>query len=828
MNREECQKTVPSAVDLAVHRELISLLFGSPSVPLINGLVALVTAGVLWRIIPRWIMLSWLAASLTLVLARLLLWSLFNKRRPPSGSLDPWAHRFVLATAVTGCVWGLVAATPFVVREPAYYLFAAYVIGGLGAGAAIRLSPHPPAFYVYIGTSVPPMALALFLRGQRVSIAMGGLLLAFIVVMILVGLENNRRLADFIRLKIEQEVLNTSLHQVTVDLTERQKILEEAQRLAHIGNWSFDLRTGVSTWSDELFRIFARDPALPPPAPAEFEGLLTRDSFAKVTQAVQSCMTGGPPFELDVELSLPSSSVGWVSMRGEVERAPTGEPVLVRGTSQDITARKIADALAREQESMFRSLVEQNMSAIFIVVEDGTIAYLNPAALRMFGFPHEGLAIGRPALAIVDPPDKTHAEADFAALLSGRESAIERSVTVRRVDGNPIDVLAKAATASFKGRPAIITVLMDITERRRAENQILKLNTQMAETLAALRRRESELTAVARLSDRLQSCRTVSDAYPIVVEMGAALFPQMSGSLSRMSAATPELVRVAAWGPEQFWSLPAFHEAECRALLTGLEFESEGSAPASHCQHLMAHRGNSSLCLPLKVQDKTRGLLSLVLAHGAVFDDATRQAIHSFADVVKLSLANLQLRDSLAEQASRDPLTGLFNRRYLMETLPREIRRAQRTGGPLTIAMLDIDHFKHFNDLYGHDAGDRVLTELASQFAGALRADDVACRYGGEEFLFLLPGCSLAAALQRMACISLQSRSKTLLHRGKSLPGTTFSVGLASLSESLSTSESLIAAADKAMYVAKRLGRDRMECFEASPSDAPSEAGPGN
>lgn len=553
MNARQNETQVPSTVDLEVHRELIRLLFGSPSVPLINGIVALVTAGVLWPIFPSWIALSWLIVLLVTVFVRLILWSHFNKRGPGAGGMDEWARRFTVATAVTGCLWGLVAASTFVASQPIYYVFAAFVVAGLSAGAAIRLSPHLPALYSFVGTAAPPMALCLLLRLQLISFAMGGLLLTFIAVMILVGRENHQRLAEYIRMKIEQEVLNANLQKITQDLKEQ---------------------------------------------------------------------------------------------------------------------------------------------------------------------------------------------------------------------------------------------------------------------IAEKRRRESDLTTIARLSDMLQSCRTITEAYPVIAESAATLFPMASGSLAILSAETGELQRVAAWGSQPAWSLPKFREGDCQALRSGLEYQSNRTEPDIQCGHLIAHRERPCLCLPLKEHGKTRGLVSLMVAEGSSFDDATREALHALAEVVKLSLANLQLHESLAEQAFRDPLTGLFNRRYLMETLPREVRRAQRRGSPLTIVLVDIDHFKRFNDVYGHDAGDLVLAELAAQFTATLRAEDVACRYGGEEFLFVLPDCDQAVAHHRMIGIATMIKKRSNVLRGERLPNTTLSVGLATLSDSLSTSELLITAADDAMYAAKRLGRNRVECFD--------------
>ena len=694
MDTGEYKGGASDSVDLSVHRELICLLFGSPSVPLVNGLVALVTAGILQQIFPLWITLAWLAAMLAIVAFRLVLWAKFGTGGNAPEDLDKWASRYTLATVVTGGLWGLVASTALVATEPIYYLFAAFVVAGLCAGAAIRLSPHPPAFYAYIFTSATPMVFFLLMLGRVIPIAMGGLMLTFIAVMILVGRENHQRLADYIRLKNEQVILNTELQQATFNLTKQ------------------------------------------------------------------------------------------------------------------ITEReKIALAL-EESSDRLRAIGDHALDAIIIADADSRVAYWNPAAERTFGFTARE-SMGRRIQDLVVPSrDKESVAQQIGRFASfGHDDVIGKTLrlTALRKDGTEFPADLSVSAMHLGGQWHTLGIVRDVSDQER--------------TLASLRRREFDLTAIATLSDQLQSCRTIAEGSPIIADHAAILFPMTCGSIAIVSAETKDLVQVSAWGSNVPSSLAQFREADCRALRENREFESAGSSIAEQCEHLLASQGKPSLCLPLKVQGKTIGLVNLILVEGNAFDDTTRQVLHSFADVVKLSLANLQLIDSLAEQAFRDPLTGLFNRRYLMETLPREVRRAQRRNTPLTIVMLDIDHFKQLNDTYGHDAGDFVLEDLAEQLTEALRIEDVACRYGGEEFLLLLPDCDLATARRRMKSISHKIKLKSNVFHGKILHGMTLSIGLAALSDGLSTGERLITAADKAMYVAKRMGRDRIECFEASPPE---------
>jgi diguanylate cyclase (GGDEF)-like protein/PAS domain S-box-containing protein len=183
----------------------------------------------------------------------------------------------------------------------------------------------------------------------------------------------------------------------------------------------------------------------------------------------------------------------------------------------------------------------------------------------------------------------------------------------------------------------------------------------------------------------------------------------------------------------------------------------------------------------------------------------------------ELAEVNARMLEVLREQAIRDPLTGLFNRQYLDETLMREIRRDRRRRAPFSVVMLDIDHFKIFNDTYGHAAGDEVLKELGKLLRDNVRASDIACRYGGEEFVVVLLDADQAAALPTVKRISLDIKRKQCVYRGQTLPGITVSAGLAQYPMHGTSAEELLRAADEAMYAAKNAGRDRIEVSSASP-----------
>jgi len=180
------------------------------------------------------------------------------------------------------------------------------------------------------------------------------------------------------------------------------------------------------------------------------------------------------------------------------------------------------------------------------------------------------------------------------------------------------------------------------------------------------------------------------------------------------------------------------------------------------------------------------------------------------AEHVALALANLRLRESLRTQSIRDPLTGLFNRRYMEESLDREFRRAERRGAPVGVIMLDIDHFNHFNNTFGHQAGDTLLHALGELLRTRVRAEDIACRYGGEEFVLIMPEASLDITAERAEVLRQEARELRVQQHGQSLGAVTISFGVAAFPEHGPTAEAVIRAADIALYRAKHAGRDQV------------------
>jgi diguanylate cyclase (GGDEF)-like protein len=187
-----------------------------------------------------------------------------------------------------------------------------------------------------------------------------------------------------------------------------------------------------------------------------------------------------------------------------------------------------------------------------------------------------------------------------------------------------------------------------------------------------------------------------------------------------------------------------------------------------------------------------------------------RDVSATLTEMLALSISNIKLRETLSTQSIRDPLTGLFNRRYMEESFPREISRAARKQDPIGVLMVDIDRFKTFNDLHGHPAGDAVLAELADFFRTGVRGGDIICRYGGEEFTLILPECSLEDAGKRATYLINEAKKMRISYGGQTIGPITLSAGVAAYPQHGVKPGELLRAADAALYRAKQEGRDRV------------------
>jgi diguanylate cyclase (GGDEF)-like protein len=325
-----------------------------------------------------------------------------------------------------------------------------------------------------------------------------------------------------------------------------------------------------------------------------------------------------------------------------------------------------------------------------------------------------------------------------------------------------------------------------------------------------------EIALLGDMSRQLKTCLTPEEAYTTISDFAQLIFPGGVGALYMLSPSQNLVEAVATWGEAASrQSEPVFAPDDCWALRSGQMHLVEEMRTGMLCRHVRstgAGESASYLCVPLMEQGSSLGVLYLWQSHplpesasenGSSQPEAAQERLTegkqylalTAAEHITLALANLKLREAVRNQAIRDPLTGLFNRRYLEETLERELRRADRGHHSLGVIMLDLDHFKRFNQTFGHEAGDKFMQAVGHFLQTHIRGEDVACRYREDEFALVLPEASLEAARERAKQIRDAIQRLNVQHSGQSLSPVGLSLGVASFPENGSTGEDILQAA---------------------------------
>jgi diguanylate cyclase (GGDEF)-like protein len=402
-----------------------------------------------------------------------------------------------------------------------------------------------------------------------------------------------------------------------------------------------------------------------------------------------------------------------------------------------------------------------------------------------------------------------------AALIKIRHSgmAAEVALRLRHSDGA---ILQVDACGKPLATGVILWVIEDKTavlaaeaERRAHARAIEEANARLTASLQQAEIRAKEIALLTEFSGVVQSCQTPDEIFATVQTYAGLLFAEEAGALYYVNAARDGVLRGAHWGTLQA-DMVAFPIDDCWAMRRGSTLPVLEASQSLVCDHVgpCGHSSAAFICQPLIAQNNLLGLL--YREHASAFSPGADQLATMLAEQVSLAMANLELREQLRRQAVRDPLTDLYNRRYLEDMLARETARSARDNAPLAVALLDIDHFKVINDSHGHQAGDIVLRALGNILLEVARKTDIVGRFGGEEFLLLLPGTGLDVAQQRVEQLLDAVRRMTVMLPAGQLDGITASVGLAVMPLHVAEGHALIAAADAALYRAKGQGRNRM------------------
>jgi diguanylate cyclase (GGDEF)-like protein len=322
--------------------------------------------------------------------------------------------------------------------------------------------------------------------------------------------------------------------------------------------------------------------------------------------------------------------------------------------------------------------------------------------------------------------------------------------------------------------------------------------------------RSQRLAVTAQMLQAMDSLTRADELRSVLPAFLPKLMPGSSGVVYLYRNSRDYLQRAATWGgaehhpelvsPQQCWGLRFGHAHEARA------------GDDMHCEHwseVPQASGRTDMCVPMISQGEVLGLLAVSVPDGP---DAALElaAATTISEQLAIGISNINLREVLRRQSTVDELTGLYNRRYFDETLRREVFRAERMRASLAVVMIDLDHFKRMNDTYGHEAGDLVLRTVGRCLRESVRRSDIACRYGGEELVLVLPECDAAAARTSAETIRTRIAALELHHGDATLPQVTASFGIALWPAHGESAGALVQSADRALYAAKHEGRNRV------------------
>ncbi|WP_419903175.1 diguanylate cyclase [Kiloniella sp.] len=317
--------------------------------------------------------------------------------------------------------------------------------------------------------------------------------------------------------------------------------------------------------------------------------------------------------------------------------------------------------------------------------------------------------------------------------------------------------------------------------------------------------RTTQINRLQELGTMLSACNNKEESIEVIEKLVPLLIPKMSGALALFNASRDLLEIKAEWG--EAWSGHKVYSAnECWSLRTGREYETGQNTFGIPCKHLEGLTGHY-FCIPLIAHGETLGVLHITTQSGRLSDECN-DLVFAIGEQLGLAIANINLRRSLKEQATKDALTGLYNRRYLMDILANEVSRSERHHKVIGVLMMDLDHFKRFNDTYGHDCGDLVLSKLGSTIKKCCRDHDICCRYGGEEFTVILMESTIDNMNLVADRICAAVRSMEIIYTNQSISDLSISIGISVYPYHGSTPEQLLKEADKVLYQVKEEGRD--------------------
>ena len=491
----------------------------------------------------------------------------------------------------------------------------------------------------------------------------------------------------------------------------------------------------------------------------------------------------------------------------ELRRIPSG--IAVAESSLRGYALQRDEGMLDEFEPAIREVEEGLRSARALVLDNELqvrrLEAVEPKTRRRIDLLRERLQVLRTTGSTDILPEARHLTLDIRAIATEMEQhelmLLERRTTSREERIRRMRIVSPLGifTSISLVAGAFLLVYGEVRHRRRAE--------QASEMQGArLRELVRETALMLQMGELLSACRSVDEATEVVRRLAPQFFTRESGAICILNESQNFLEAQVAWGGNPVLSGKTFGPDACWALRRGKPHRTQQGDASVRCEHSSESK-SAMLCLPLLAHGQVVGTLHV--AENGDAEQVERRAMVA-GEQVGMALSNLRLRESLRNQSIRDALTGLYNRRYTDETLEREIQRGARESTTIGVLVMDVDFFKKFNDSFGHQAGDRVLSAIGSLLRKKTRGADVASRMGGEELALVLPGASREDAAKRAEEIREAVAQMDVTYDGRNIGPVTLSIGVAVFPQHGNTADDVVRVADAALYRAKREGRNRV------------------
>lgn len=472
--------------------------------------------------------------------------------------------------------------------------------------------------------------------------------------------------------------------------------------------------------------------------------------------------------------------------------------------------KELEDLSSRKQ--FYANLIADNSTDCIAVIDaNAKTEWVNEAFVSHTGYSLDECIGLSPGEFMVGPETDLEVSKKIA---SAREAKVPIRVEIKLHKKTGESYWAELTQTPIRDSNGVVTHILSVSRDISVQK---KLERDRALAQQKERLRQAERKVLAKTTEWLYAARSLNDLFNVVETCAPKLMPRTNGALYIYSNSRDILDLRACWGGDK--PDEQIEADECWALRRGRSYHYGNEEIEFKCEHFGPDVA-SSFCLPLLAHGETIGMLwcytkqdegEKVVKHSRYWDSALM-----LAEQISLTIANVRLREELQNRSIRDPLTGLWNRRYFLDTIRREAARAHGSDACFSLISIDIDQFKRFNDHHGHDAGDTILKHVANELVATAASSGVVCRVGGEEISVLCRDLAGAKAFALAEKLREAVKRLEIVYNNEVLPCVTVSAGVADYSAPHCSVEEITRNADHALYRAKRTGRDKSVLFKST------------